>query len=283
MLKKAIAVLLSSLVLTSTFVAFGIENSTTSGIQASTNYWMDRFSVFEERVENNQLENLVSSSEMYVKLTPTEKINDATNANYETEVLSKVDYIKESIIQQNELRIGTFSYIGDFEPNGSCSWLRLDLQIYETGQDGKYQAYNFWEWLTNPIFRLTDVSGIHVSSEMIIGDGYRDSQFTYRENYTDTWRDEFPYVAVSQYGNGAAAKFNLLGDTEMSSYDSFMGMIGVPVEFSNAYSRSGRVYTMYGHLQLAFSNELSFDYQGIPSISLTLIEDEHSGSTYIER
>jgi hypothetical protein len=282
MFKKTISVLLS-LLLTSSLVVSGIENTDTPEVQVSTNYWMDRFSVFEERVDNNQLGELVSSSEMYVKLTPTKEINVETNANYETEVLSKTDYIMESIVKPNELGIGTFSYIGDFEPNGSCSWLRLDLQVYETGQDGKYQAYSFWEWLTDPIFRLTDVGGIHVSSEMIIGNGYRDSQFTYRETHSDTWWDEFPYVTVSQYGNGAAAKFNLPGDSELFNHDSFMGMIGVPVEFSNASSTSGRIFTMYGHLHLALGGELSFDTKGKPSIGITLIESEHSGSTYIAR
>lgn len=47
------------------------------------------------------------------------------------------------------------------------SWISLNLQVYETKKKNVFQAYNFWEWKKEPLFRFTDGALLFGDSPMV--------------------------------------------------------------------------------------------------------------------
>lgn len=281
MFKKIGTVILSICLLASANPVFAADNSVGSeNNNEATAYWSEKFDTFNEQLNNGNLKDLVGTSELYIKYTPKNENTDfetATEDDFYKEVFDKEGYEKEI---SNKASRG----IGPFEPNGTSSWLRLDLQVYETSTSGLYSAISFWEWKTVPQFRFRDINGIYVSSEFVIGQATamapRVAEFRYHEVNSDTWTLENPTVEISQFGNGAACSINLPGDSSLFEHDSFMGMLMVPVKFSNTGSTDGRIFTSYSHTRLSVG-DISFDNEGKPSFGLTSKIDEFSGSVYI--
>lgn len=234
-----------------------------------TSYWSQHFSKFNSDLESGKLLELKDTSTVYLKYTQT-------NDNQEIVEKFTEDQYQEEIINEKIAARG----IGSFQPNGTSSWLRLDLQVYSTGY-GKYEAYSFWEWKTRPKCRFTDVNGIYVSSEFTIGKGPIYTQYIAQDSHSN---QEFsrPSYSISQFGNGVASQFKLKGDNELFTYIYNMGMTSAPIEFSNSSSRSGRIYTNYIHRQVGLGG-LSFDASGKPSLGVNISKDEFSGSVYISR
>ncbi|WP_010295837.1 hypothetical protein [Clostridium senegalense] len=285
MFKKVISVLLSLCIISPGATAFAAETQESVKKDSSTIYWEERFPTIKEQLDNGELKELVGNDEMYIKYTPkNDNINMrlATESDFTSEAFTKEEYIKER--QKESI---TTRDIGPFEPNESCSWLRLDLQVYSTAIYGEYQACSFWEWQTNPIFRINDLNGIYVSSEMLIARSHANnpiiSEFRYRETNSGVWCTTKLGTSVSEFGNGVAATVKLPGDSELFAHDSFRGMLCAPVEFSNTGSIRGRIYTSYGHSYIAIGDEPSFDSEGKPSFGLTNAREEHSGSVHVSR
>lgn len=271
------------LVPTSSVFASDNSNSSKTNIDNEvTNYWSEKFDTFNEELNNGNLGDLVGTSELYIKFTPKNEdidLKNATEDDFNKEVFDREGYEKELFNKNSR-------YIGPFEPNGTCSWLRLDLQVYETSTSGLYSAISFWEWKTVPQFRFKDINGIYVSSEFIIGNetagASKVAEFRYREANSGTWTFENPNVEISQFGNGAAASINLPGDSSLFTHDLFMGMLMVPVKFSNTGSTDGRIYTSYSHTRVSLG-DISFDSEGKPGFGLTSKIDEFSGSVYVAK
>ncbi|MEG1255761.1 hypothetical protein [Clostridium sp.] len=285
-MKKIITIILSFCLMLSGTVVFADEPENNLEKDNVTNYWAERFPSFKESVDNNSLGKLVGSNEMYVKYTPKDtsdvkSFNSKSENEFTSELFTKEEYDCE-IIKEN---IKTRS-IGGFEPNGSCSWLRLDLQVYDTPTYGEYSATSFWEWKTNPQFRLNDLNGIYVSSEMIIGKNTptnsMSAEFRYKEQNSNVWSISRPGTTLSQFGNGIAVAINLPGDSELFTHNSFRGMLTTPIKFSNNSSNSARVFTSYGHSYISIGSP-SFGSDGKPSFGFTNARNEHSGSVLIER
>lgn len=285
MLKKIGAIVLSICLLVPTSSVFASDNSNSSKTNIDnevTNYWSEKFDTFNEELNNGNLGDLVGTSELYIKFTPKNEdidLKNATEDDFNKEVFDREGYEKELFNKNSR-------YIGPFDPNGTCSWLRLDLQVYETSTSGLYSAISFWEWKTVPQFRFKDINGIYVSSEFIIGNetagASKVAEFRYREANSGTWTFENPNVEISQFGNGAAASINLPGDSSLFTHDLFMGMLMVPVKFSNTGSTDGRIYTSYSHTRVSLG-DISFDSEGKPGFGLTSKIDEFSGSVYVAK
>ena len=232
-------------------------------------YWAKHFESFNNDLESGKLVKLKDASTVYLKYTVDENneevVEEFTEKEYEQERL------KEKITRYG---------IGSFEPNGNCSWLKLDLQVYENSA-GKYNVYSFWEWKTRPKCRFTDINGIYVSSEFVISNGPIQTQYIAQDdNGNEVF--EHPSYKISEFGNGVACYFIFKGDSELFTYVYNMGMTSAQVEFANSASRSGRIFTNYVHGQIALG-DISFDSQGKPSFGLNVSTDQHSGSVYISR
>lgn len=286
MLKKIGTLILSICLLVPGSTVLAANNSNTEEPivnNEAINYWKGKFDSFEDQINSGNLGALVGSSEIYIKYTPKNENIDLETATEDD--FNKLVFDKDGYVSERLKEVSPFA-IGPFEPNGTCSWLRLDLQVYETSTRGIYSAISFWEWKTDPQFRLKDINGIYVSSELGIGEvtptNPKVAEFRFRETNSNTWTVRRPFVSVSQYGNGAATTIDLPGDSELFNHDYFMGMLQVPVEFVNTGSTAGRIYTCYSHTRLSVG-DLSFDSEGKPSFGITSKIDEFSGSVRITK
>lgn len=294
MLKKVLACLVSICLVFPCNIALADDSlkddrSTNQVQQADIDYWRENFESFDKLLNDGTLGELVGSTDMYIKYTPKDEnqkvdVKTATKDDFVSEVFTKNEYEKEILQEKMTTTYSRRSTIGDFRTNGTCSWLRLSMTIYEKPrQEGCYIATTFWEWLTSPVFRLKDLNGIYVSSELAIdqqnSQEYQ-AEFRYRVN-GEIWQRETPTVKTSQYGNGAAVEFNLPG-SDIMQFDSFRGMLNVPIKFSNSGSICGSVYTNYIH-SLVSVGSLSFDKNGLSSFGFGIKQDEFSGSLLINK
>lgn len=290
MFKKIVVFIVSAFLLIPMNTAFAFDNSENMDYQTadeSTTYWKDRFPIIDENLNNGTLGEMVSSIETYVKYTPKNSdinLRAATENDFDVEVFDKDGYKKE--VLKDEIAKINSRGIGEFEPNGECTWLRRDLQVYKTSVYDEYQAVCFFEWLQIPIFRLSDLCGIYVSSELIIGEStstnFKHAEFRYTESPSNEEYVLTPTVQHSEYGNSVAAKFDLPGGSDLGRYTQFMGMVATPIAWSSSTGLRGRVFMEYSHSFVSVG-DISFDKDGMPSFGLGAKVDDTNGSLLITR
>lgn len=285
-LKSLLALSLSALitVLTLPINTLALTKDKTITPNPTTIELMNNFPQFKESLNSNTTGILVSNTESYIKYTLKENStpqNEYKNYSeikndFYIEQYTKENYLKELNTKPKRLRRS----IGDQE-GPSCNWLKITLQVYNSSNANEdYMVYNFSSWLTKPAFRFTDGIGISVSNGMLISPNRHTRSAVYNYDVFGEPKSTSLGVEINENGNGVLAKFDLCPSGYQDSNKHNDAMIQTGVCFSS--SNKGRISGHYIHKQLVFGS-IGMDGKGIPSLSVSLGQDSHSQSIYVEK
>ena len=242
---------------------------------------------FKESIEKDTTGKLVDSSEVYVKLIEhedSEQLSRYSLDNLEDDY--EVEYYTREEFEQEYSPISTYA-IGDLEKD-SCSWLRLDLQVYYGNGISDYMAYNFCSWITSPKFRFTDGIGISVSSGMVISGDVTSRHATYKcaNPYLEFGSTERLAVTINEGGNGVLATAGLQPFSVMQAFPNLKEyhnfMIQTGVSYNGSGVNKGWITGSYLHKQISIGG-IGMDSNGIPNLSIAGSCDRTKGSIAVSR
>lgn len=295
-------------------------------LDESTIELIEMFPEYKESLQKDTTGDLVGNSEVYIKMKPKDDLKDESlnnkssrinensimttdeiTENFEIECYSKEEFdskykkyvdkmpktstsrskVEDMVIQRSSggSSDGGTVGIGPLEVN-SCSWLRLDLQVYNGSGSSDYMAYNFCSWLTRPVFRFTDAIGISTTSGLIISSDttVRSALYRYPSPFVPTGAGTS--LTVTNQGNGVIAKVPLIPISVYNTYPNLKEynnmMIQTGISFSGTSTKQGWIQGNYLHKQVAIGG-IGMDVNGVPSLSIGGSTDTHSGMIHVQR
>lgn len=256
------------------------ENNTTQKL-------IELYPEFKESIDKDTTGKLVDSSEVYVKLIEhedSEHLSEYSFDNLDDDY--EVEYYTREELENEYSAISTYR-IGNLEKD-NCSWLRLDLQVYQGSGQSDYMAYNFCNWITSPKFRFTDGIGISVSTGMVISGDSSTRHATYKSAnpYLEFGATEKLAITVNEGGNGILATAGLKPASVMEAfpnlkeYHSFMIQTGV--SYNSSCVNKGWITGSYLHKQISIGG-IGMDVTGVPNLSIGGSYDRTKGSIPVSR
>lgn len=253
----------------------------------ATQELMKLYPEFKESIIKDTTGELVDSNEVYVKLTEKEDSKhlstytlDELNDDYEVEYYTREEFEKE----YNP--ISTYG-IGSLEKD-SCSWLRLDLQVYYGSGQSDYMAYNFCSWITSPKIRFTDGIGISVSTGLVVSpdSNTRHAEYSFANPYEEFGSVQNLEVTVNEGGNGVLATAGLQPASVMEAFPNLKEyhnfMIQTGVSYNGSGVDKGWITGTYLHKQIAIGG-IGMDATGTPNLSVGGSYDMTKGSIAVTR
>lgn len=233
---------------------------------------------------------LLSSSESYFRVT---KHNDG---NVKAEKITKEQALKE--VKEYEAKkakdkvsalpkkgmVSILAYGSDTEQN---SWMKMTTTVSDISGTSptEYLLKNSFEWLTEPVWVLTDAVGISHPEYIAPVQNSEYLKYTYDRHTNDfsaqyiNTNDVYYWSADTKNQNGMAFKYDILG-TEYYNGSNVIckksrGFMVYRATRANPNYTTGTVYGHYTHTQVAVSPSLSVDlFPGNMSISGATSSDE---------
>ena len=280
-IKKLFKPLLSGLLVALMIVPINVFAATSLVEQAinepATKELISIFPNFQKSLYEHTNGKLVSANEVYYKYTPKATANIKKVYTNESDI--KKDFeIQEYTKQQYEKQILNpilKSSIGGQE-EVPCSWLSVNLQVYNSKYSNEYLAYGFYSWKTQPFFQFTDAIGISLTSGLIVTDDTNKDSTRHAEYNYETLKQEdtnitLPVEIQDGAANGVMARVPL-GNGAWSSYNNMM--ISTGVRYSGSGTNAGWISANYLHKEIGIG-AINMDAAGVPSVSAGTASSSH--------
>lgn len=204
-----------------------------------------------ERVKDEKGK-ILEKDTMYLKLEKGKKPQKITEEQALKEVKEHMEKMKKKKKSNSEISIKS-----EFDSSTEeTSWMRVTLLVTQYTDDagertGIYRLKYDWEWLTDPIFALTDVIAISHPEYLTndIGSEYSKYIYGYDKFGSIVNRSDYKESADLKNSNGMAFKVDLL-----SAYNGFdvvehSGYMYYRVELSNYDYNPATAYGHYTHVE----------------------------------